>query len=337
MRILVQCLDMGLQRCGQTTGVIHVFLHLVSRDVGRQCQELIRSFKTSDDRRKLIPLRSYRTNNRMAAQLNFDQLRNLHLTAHGDALERFYWPKVSAVIPNYEMFWREFIVLLTERIDPSAATGSIRLRMDIPEIYERLLMANYSTFYYFVLTSAQMDLSRAGLESEGPVHPELFFLLAGACLERYKDLQRRSNAVFLGTGLRVKLAVVPDTLAATIRRYRNTFAHDAHLGRGKHYGRQLMVRQTRLPRDTSVGVPLWSEIAEYPRDEMVRMDELQQEVCKDLAAVLDSAWSSLAAACLGFRTTTNFIFATGLTALLPIASMEPSATSSISASGTNVY
>jgi hypothetical protein len=53
----------------------------------------------------------------MATQTDFANLEQLRLLDHGDAIERFYWPKVSRAISEYEDFWKTFVVLLTNRVN----------------------------------------------------------------------------------------------------------------------------------------------------------------------------------------------------------------------------
>ena len=62
----------------------------------------------------------------MATQADFTNLEQLRLLDHGDGIERFYWSKVSSAISEYEVFWKRFVVLLTNRVNPLelSPTGS---------------------------------------------------------------------------------------------------------------------------------------------------------------------------------------------------------------------
>ena len=64
----------------------------------------------------------------------FSSLALLTIAGHGDARERDVWPEVAKDLSSYATFWRELIVLLTNRIVPNVADGSewIRLRPEIP-------------------------------------------------------------------------------------------------------------------------------------------------------------------------------------------------------------
>jgi hypothetical protein len=48
----------------------------------------------------------------------FSSLAVLTIASHGDARERDVWSEVAGELSNYEMFWRELIVMLTNRIVP---------------------------------------------------------------------------------------------------------------------------------------------------------------------------------------------------------------------------
>jgi hypothetical protein len=125
----------------------------------------------------------------MATQADFTNLEQLRLLDHGDAIERFYWPKVSHAISEYEVFWKRFVVLLTNRVSPFESTDWIMLRDGLPAEYESLLMANYSTLYHCVVSHEQIDIARKAKAERRFNHPELFFFSAKACLDNLGTLQ----------------------------------------------------------------------------------------------------------------------------------------------------
>ncbi len=117
----------------------------------------------------------------MATQADFAGLEQLRLLEHGDAIERFYWPKVSSALSGYEVFWKRFVVLLTNRVDPLSGADWIMLRNGLKPEYETLLMANYSTFYHCVVAHEQIEAGRKAKADHGFNHPQLFFFSAKAC------------------------------------------------------------------------------------------------------------------------------------------------------------
>jgi hypothetical protein len=272
----------------------------------------------------------------MIPQTAFLNLCKFHLQDSGDARERFHWPQVCSLIPGYETFWREFVILLTDRVNPNAPAGSIRLRTNVPEPYEQLLMANYSTFTAFAATVANMHVDEVALQRGDFLQPEVFFFQACRCLDMYKELRNHVTTLFTKRGIRVNLKVMSHLSDTRIRRYRNVFTHDAYLGRGSDHGRELVVSKDHLPKKGET--LLWSEIATYSKNEMVRLDELEQEVCKELASVLEASWQSLTKAGTELRVLDDFLRDTGLLTMLPIGdSTPPTANVSVSASGTNSY
>jgi hypothetical protein len=116
----------------------------------------------------------------MPSQADFTNLEKLRLLDHGDAIARFYWPTVSSSLSQYEIFWRKFIVFLTNRVDPFADKEWIMLRRGLTEEYESILSANYSTFYHCVVAHAQIEIRRKAKAERGFNHPELFFFSAKA-------------------------------------------------------------------------------------------------------------------------------------------------------------
>jgi len=104
----------------------------------------------------------------LVSQAAFHDLGRLHLAHHGDAREKAMWSFVSDQLSNYETFWQTFVVLLTNRIDPSKQFGTeewIRVRSGLPRQYEDLLMTNYSVLYYAASAAEQMRINGALLTS----------------------------------------------------------------------------------------------------------------------------------------------------------------------------
>ena len=278
----------------------------------------------------------------MTTQAEFASLAQLRLNDHGDALERFYWPVVSVSIPSYEFFWRNFIVLLTNRVDPSALDDWIRVRSGLPEEYERLLMANYSTFYNIVVARAQLAVGSNEIAERRFYHPESFFFFARACIENFVDLKRRAQKLLSGGGVRCKLPGISDALMHEVKSYRDVFAHKSHLGRGSHYGRGMILKRDHLPKPDSESVLLWSQSDSLSIGDMTDTLHLQLDLWNKLAGVLESTWCKLAEGFEEFRVTEPFLKVADLERFLPIhgtvgSKVIPSATNSVAASGTQVF
>jgi len=106
------------------------------------------------------------------------------IAKHGHFSEKRFWnPYLKDRFPNYERFWREFIVPLTYR---PQNTHDTRLRKDISEPEEQIAMAHYSTFYH--LGMAYYLLS--DLSEEYRIHDfynKILFHM-GAAIDRVEEL-----------------------------------------------------------------------------------------------------------------------------------------------------
>jgi hypothetical protein len=265
----------------------------------------------------------------------FAGLSVLTVAAHGDAREQDVWRDVASTLSNYETFWREFIVLLTNRITPVAAPEWIRLRAAIPADYERLAMHNYSLFYYAATAWRAIADDRKRLAARAYPHPERFFAAMQACVEHARPLQKLARGILRDVGVdKPKFPKHPEKLYGTIGAYRNAFAHDPVLGRAADQGRDLLPPQHRLPK---VGSPmLWRDAATIPAAEMIDCLTLEEDLWRHLAEFLQAQWAALAEEFIEARKHDKFIEDLGLNGFLPIrcAPSEASLAGPVSASGT---
>jgi hypothetical protein len=278
----------------------------------------------------------------MATQADFMKLEQLRLLDHGDAIERFYWPQVSNAISEYEVFWKRFVVLLTNRVNPFAFTGWIMLRDGLPAEYESFLMANYSTFYHCVVSREQIEIGRKAKAEHGFNHPELFFFSAKACLDNLGTMQSEARGLLNKFGAQIRFPKSPTDLIQAITRYRHAFAHRKHLGRGSQHGRDLIPVFGHLPKsDKDPEVP-WSYTMSLGESEMTDALDYQTRLWDDLAIYLQGTWKALSEAFVKFRTEPLFIEDVGLESFLPIDSeianrVIPSQENPVAASGTIIY
>jgi hypothetical protein len=115
----------------------------------------------------------------------FDSLDGFTLNDFGDHHEQRLRDLVSPVFPAYEIFWRRYVVPLTNRIDPNFSFAKdrdpwIRLRPDVPARQEKLAMHHYSVFYY--LGRAAERISSGECE-----YPEDVFSLLDACGDNARE------------------------------------------------------------------------------------------------------------------------------------------------------
>jgi hypothetical protein len=277
----------------------------------------------------------------MATQADFANLDQLNLLEHGDSLERFYWPMVSASLSEYETFWRAFIVLLTNRVNPLACSDWVMVRPCLEDKYESLLMANYSTFYHCVVANTRFEAARKAKNERGFSHPELFFFSAKACIDNLLSFREQAHAILREAGIVQTLPASPKDLFEEISSYRNVFAHRPLLGRGSHHGREMILEVDRLPsRDDPF--PRWSSTMTLSSTGMTDSIDYQAGLLRDLAAYLQRMWKAFTVGFTALRIENAFIDDVALRAFLPIygsigISAIPSATNPFAASGALVF
>jgi hypothetical protein len=254
----------------------------------------------------------------MPSQADFTNLDQLRLLDHGDAVERYYWPTFSKSLSEYENFWKNFIVLLTNRVDPLADTDWIMLRRGLSEEYESLLMANYSVFYHCVVAHAQIEIGRKAKAERGFNHPELFFFSAKACVDSLHALQAQTGKLLRDVGLRLRLPKSPDDVIRAITFYRDVLTHRGHLGRGSQHGRELIPKLKHLPKSKTDPHRLWSYTTSLDAQEMTNALDYQSELWDKLAEYLQGTWKGLTEGFVLYRLENNFINEVGLSAFLPI-------------------
>jgi hypothetical protein len=275
-------------------------------------------------------------------QFDFTSLNELCLRDHGDAIERFYSPKVASSLSEYEIFWKKFIVLLTNRVNPSLDKDWIMLRSGLSEKYESLLMANYATFHHCVVAHEQIEIGRKAKAECGFNHLELFFFSAKACLESLKVLQSKAGLLLSSRGIRPRFPQSPDDMIHAITFYRDVFAHRGHLGRGTQHGRDLIPALEHLPGSGKDPKSFWSYTMALPEREMTDALDLQAKLWSKLAGYLRGTWKALADAFEQYRLDPAFVHEVGLAAFLPIhagiaTTVMPSMVNPYAASGTIVY
>jgi hypothetical protein len=173
-------------------------------------------------------------------------LSRFNLLTHGDRHEREFWPLLSVRFPSYETLWRRLVVPLTGRVDPKISPALpewIRLRSNVPRLYEQIAMAHYSVFYF--AGRAVMRLSEDRDESICP--PEDVFFLLNAAIENLKTFLERmidfgkdlGHQIFEQSFSRFPKGFAP---FEEIEAYRNALLHNAVMGRA------VGVEKTFLPK-----------------------------------------------------------------------------------------
>lgn len=152
------------------------------------------------------------------------------LQEHGDYYEKKYWHILKDNFPNYEVFWKEFIVPLTKRNEG----GGIGLRENLQFnwLYE-LAMAHYSVYYHLAVAE---EFRRKFIKSEYEFSEHIFYHLSSATemVERLLFILARLVSDFNGNDSIKQLSsadittIVQDFLTKT---YKNDF--EKHKERGQ--------------------------------------------------------------------------------------------------------
>jgi len=221
------------------------------------------------------------------------------------------------------VFWRSFVVLLTNRIDPKFSNTNewIRLRPAIPPDCEDVAMASYSLFYYAACTRIAMEHDRQRIDSGAYGQPEFVFFLQQLCVENAKPLRLKASDLLSHLGLHPSLPEHPQTAYMEIGAYRNAFAHNPVLGRAVGVRRGLLPPVSALPRRGVI--KRWSDLKKIPPSQMVDSTNLQERLWGELEKFMQDLWTALARHFVEARASTQFAGHLGISSLLPIRMTLP--------------
>jgi len=234
---------------------------------------------------------------------SFDNLDGFTLTHFGDHHEQRLWSRVSAAFPAYEIFWRRYIVPLTNRIDrsvpfPQDRDPWIRLRSDVHERQEQLAMHHYSVFYYLGRAAERVN-------SDEGEFPEDVFSLLDACGDNALAFCILARKILPDFGLSIDfLPSQKDQLCCStdrqklskhrgglveVQEYRDTILHNPVLGRGIQTSRQFLPKREFLEE-----VKLsWMKAARLTAEQMVESKPLYARLLSETASFLQETWGVL--------------------------------------------
>ena len=230
-----------------------------------------------------------------------EKLDKFNLEDHGDRHEHERWPLIRDRFGNYEIFWRLYVVPLTERVLGPAAAGDrswIRIRKDIPPEWQKLAICHYSVFYR-LSRAVELRLEQAEIAPGRPTHPEEVVSLLQTCCENAKDFYDAVRDIG-GDTVQHLPRRLPNDFPLVFRKidaYRNLLIHNPVLGRGERHGETLW---PELPEDPKFWVDWknkfrfsWSTVEELVPESLVRARALLQTLEDELAACLDETWGQI--------------------------------------------
>jgi hypothetical protein len=225
------------------------------------------------------------------------------LVEHGDRYERLWWPALKNDFPEYERFWINHVIPLTNRINPEIPPADpkwIGFRDD-PEIsddLEAMARAHYSTFYF---------LARATLLIAYEPHiyfEDAFALLAGVAknAKRFVGVWQRglTNNLKLSSPSLPGIDVLSWPAVQDIHLYRNVLVHAPVLGRAQYLDAELLPKKQFLPKDDhtergrkpKAGAG-WRALQKLAHTDFVEGRALLTELKAELIKSLREAWGIL--------------------------------------------
>lgn len=228
---------------------------------------------------------------------DFRYLDSFNILSHGDPFERGAWHLVSKEFPNYEVFWRKYIVILTNRVDTSVPASSpqwILTREGVPDEYEKMAMCHYSIFCHLV---------RAIEGMEGTPHASIedtFYLLDSCCDNVCLFFQSINRIVYNLGG--------PDNLMPTqknrfpdvvgeIADYRNTMLHNPLIGRVQGETGEFVPKRAFL---NAVKFS-WRKAHRLTQEQMINSRELLSTLRAQLLQYLQEQWGTIVKVLDGLR------------------------------------
>jgi len=230
-----------------------------------------------------------------------EKLDKYNLQDHGDRHEHDRWPLIRDRFGNYEVFWRLYVVPLTNRVCGPTATGDrswIRVRADIPAEWHKLAVCHYSVFYH-LSRAAERRVEQSVAPPGRPTHPEDVIHLLQTCCENVRDFYDAVRTIG-GDTVNYLPRRLPNDFPVVFRKidaYRNLLIHNPVLGRGEKHGETLL---PRLPEDPKLLAEWkskfrfsWRAVEELGAENLEPAHILLKTLEDELARCLDDTWARL--------------------------------------------
>ena len=252
--------------------------------------------------------------------VNYLHLATYNLETHGDSRERVLWSTMRDRLPEYETLWREFIVLLTNRVNPAVPCDCeqwIRIRDDVRPELETIAMASYSAFYFLGRAWAEVQQEVGKMPIVDSFCPEDVFALLDSSAENRRGLLMASKKFLskwtLWNDSLCRCEQKPTCLRA-IRDYRNAFLHNPVLGRAASRSRELIPK----PEIVKQVCRSWRKASQLPESKLVDVREKENDLWNELADHMRGCWRSLAETFISARQVEEFPKLLGIESFFPI-------------------
>lgn len=242
---------------------------------------------------------------------DYDGLEKFWLALHGDNWEREWWGLVKDGFPGYEVFWRRYVVPLTNRVcDPMVPEPEwIRIRPDISDTLERMTMFHYSVFYF---------LARAvDRTTQQPIFPEDVFALLYASGENALEFFREIVKILRDFDRELpELPLQENRLGPfnEVKKYRDVLLHNAVLGHALEGGSAMLPK----PQIVDEVMFSWRAVAALEPSEFVDSHQLYARLISEIKEFLELKWRQIISALDALRDTEQFKRQWRLQKLLPV-------------------
>ncbi len=233
----------------------------------------------------------------------YDNLDKFNLASHGDHWEQKLGFLGLKYFPAYEIFWRRYVVPLTNRIDPEISLSTnrdlwIRLRDNVGQKHEQMAMCNYSVFYYLARATERINSGKTEC-------PEDIFSLLDACGDNALDFCIVMRKILKDFGAKVDFLPQQDNDLCCMRErsngnklrggfvevgdYRNAILHNPVLGRGIQVSREFLPKREFLAK----GKITWREAARLTRDQLIDSEQLYSKLLGEIESFLQETWGGV--------------------------------------------
>lgn len=243
---------------------------------------------------------------------DYDGLEKYSLALHGDRWEREWWGLAKDDFPAYEVFWRRYVVPLTNRVcGPTVPEPQwIRIRFDISSTLEEMTMFHYSVFYF---------LARAvDRTTKQPIFPEDVFALLCASGENALAFFREIGKILRDFGR--KPPEFPSQMNQLgpfeeVEKYRNVLLHNPVLGHALERGSAMLPKPEMLDKVKCS----WRAVAALNPSDFVDSHQLYARLISEIGEFLEVKWRQIISALDALRDTEKFKKKWRLEKLLPVS------------------
>lgn len=252
---------------------------------------------------------------------NYEALELFDLRQDGDRWEQELWSFTEETFPAYQVFWRRYVVPLTNRINPAVSASTpekIRLRSEITGQLEKMTMHHYSVFYF-------LARARKRISEDKPLPlPEDVFALLDACRDNILRFFQVIMDIYTFSNPCLGLPITEDQLCGScpalgaVKEYRNTILHFPVLGRSANQDREFLPKREALPKVRNS----WRAAEKLKENEFVDSHELYEHLYRDLAVFLERNWREIINNLDENRESSKFKMIWKLESLLPITRLR---------------